>query len=172
MDAETHKPLVQRAALPRLMKAVNGAVKIAVIAGIALMVVLISAQIGARFILPKFGITASYPWTEELARYLMIWVIFLAGALAARDGLLIAVQALVNVMPPRWARMSAVVSLGLLLVFFVVMAWVGWQWSTFGADEISPAMKMSKFWLYVSLPIGFLLSALNTLPLLVAACRS
>lgn len=150
----------------------NKALMVITLACLISMVALISFQIAVRFILTKLGYTASYPWTEELARYLMVWVVFLGGALAARAGLLIAVLALVNVLPKRGAKLARIISLLCLVAFFVAMAWVGWEWSLFGAGEISPAMKLSKFWLYLSLPVGFVLAAINGLAALIESVQA
>ena len=35
----------------------------------------------------------------------------------------------------------------------------------FGADEVSPALMLSKFWLYLAMPVGCALAAANTLVL-------
>jgi len=140
--------------------------------GLLLMVILISIQIGVRFILPKFGFSASLPWTEELARYLMVWLVFLGGAIAARHGLLIAVLALVDAVPRRVANLLKFVSLVILMIFFIAMAWHGYVWSIFGASEVSPAMTISKFWLYLSMPVGFAVAALNVFAVLLEWGRS
>lgn len=47
----------------------------------ALLVVLLLAQIAGRYL-----ISAPWPWTEELARYVLIWVSFLGAWIAARQG--------------------------------------------------------------------------------------
>ncbi|WP_269495920.1 TRAP transporter small permease [Castellaniella sp. S9] len=140
--------------------------------GLLLMVVLISVQIGVRFILPMLGVSASLPWTEELARYVMVWLVFLGGAAAARHGLLIAVLALVDAVPPPAARVMKFLSLLILMGFFVTMAWYGYIWSQFGANETSPAMTISKFWLYLSMPVGFAISAINVLAVLLESISS
>lgn len=169
MPMDMHIARTRSSCFLRLVGVMNKALVAITLACLIVMVVLISFQIAVRFILPKLGYTASYPWTEELARYLMVWVVFLGGALAARAGLLIAVLALVNVLPQRAAQLARKTSLLCLIAFFLAMAWVGWEWSLFGAGETSPAMKLSKFWLYLSLPVGFVLAAINGLAVLVEA---
>lgn len=146
---------------------INKALKVITLACLIGMVILISFQIIVRFILPKLGFSASFPWTEELARYLMVWVVFLGGALAARSNMLIAVLALVNALPDKLAKITQVLSLLSLIVFFLYCAWVGLEWTEFGAGEISPAMKASKFWLYLCLPVGFALAAINSSAVLI-----
>lgn len=147
---------------------INFFVRVLIGLGLLCMVVLVATQVAVRFILPKLGMPVSLPWTEEAARYLMVWVIFLGGAIAARHGLLIAVTALLEALPTAPSRLLRKLSLLLLAGIFAVMAWYGWQWAHFGADEISPALTVSKFWLYLAMPVGCALAAVNTLLLLCA----
>src|SRR5690625_244243 len=63
------------------------------------MVLVIFFQVLIRFVFPYLGIQLNFPWTEELARYLMIWSVFLGGALATRRGQLLAVDAIVFALP-------------------------------------------------------------------------
>lgn len=135
--------------------------------GLLFMVVLVSLQICVRFLLPMLGMPAGLPWTEEASRYLMVWVIFLGGAIAARRGSLIAVTALVDALPPRRASQLGAFAFGGLVAIFAAMSWYGWQWAQFGADEISPALAVSKFWLYLAMPVGCLLASVNTVILLI-----
>lgn len=152
--------------LTSLIDRLNFIVRILIGLGLLCMVVLISLQVAVRFILPKLGMPAGLPWTEEAARYLMVWVIFLGGAIAARHGLLIAVTALIEALPAVPSRLLRRAALTLLAGIFIAMAWYGWQWTLFGADEISPALTLSKFWLYLAIPVGCALAAVNTLVLM------
>ena len=151
--------------LTSLIDRLNFIVRILIGLGLLSMVVLISLQVTVRFILPKLGMPAGLPWTEEAARYLMVWVIFLGGAIAARHGLLTADTALIEALPAAPSRLLRRAALYLLAGIFLAMAWYGWQWTLFGADEVSPALMLSKFWLYLAMPVGCALAAANTLVL-------
>lgn len=152
--------------LMSLIDRINFFTRILLGVGLLCMVVLISLQVAVRFILPKLGMPAGLPWTEEAARYLMVWVIFLGGAIAARHGLLIAVTALIEALPTTPSRLLRRTALALLACIFAAMTWYGWQWTLFGADEVSPALTLSKFWLYLAMPVGCALAAVNTLVLM------
>ncbi len=155
--------------LNKLELYVNISVRILIGFGLLAMVVLVAMQISTRFILPLLGISSGLPWTEEAARYLMVWVIFLGGAIAARHGMLIAVTALFEVLPPRASFWLHKVSLLVLAAVFAAMTWYGWSWAQFGADETSPGLTISKFWLYLSMPVGCFLALINTLILLFSS---
>src|SRR5690625_7722243 len=91
------------------------------------MVLVIFFPVLIRFVFPCLGIQLNFPWTEELARYLMIWSVFLGGALATRRGQLLAVDAIVFALPSLPGRIvkffAHFVSLlfFLCLVFFVIV---------------------------------------------------
>jgi len=60
------------------------------------MVIVVLLQIFARYV-----IRVSIPWTEELARYLLILITFIGGALAIRDKQHIAVTAIIDKLPKK-----------------------------------------------------------------------
>ena len=43
----------------------------------------------------------AFPWTEEVVRYSIVWLVFLGGSIAARRGAHISMDILVVYLPPR-----------------------------------------------------------------------
>ena len=84
----------------------------------AAALVLVNAQIVCRFIL-----SISVPWTEEVSRLVFVWLAFLGAALGAREGSLIVIDTLPEVVGPRWdAWIGPVVrlfSLAVILFLFL-----------------------------------------------------
>src|SRR5690606_34220511 len=66
---------------------------------LATMVISITIQVLARILFTKINLTINVSWTEEVARYLMIWMIFVGGALAARKGRMIAIETVAQLIP-------------------------------------------------------------------------
>lgn len=121
---------------------------------LGLMVVVVSVQIAVRFLLPRLGITLSAPWSEELARYLMIWCIFLGAAVAARAGDLIAVESLADAVPERWELAIRNIALAVTVAFLAAAIWLGLRWMEFGEGETSTVMNIPMSWVYAALPLG------------------
>ncbi|WP_051661246.1 TRAP transporter small permease [Bosea sp. 117] len=121
---------------------------------LGVMVVVVATQIVVRFVLPPLGINASAPWSEELARYLMIWCIFIGAAVAARAGDLIAVETLPDALPARWSLVVRNAALITTVGFLVALIWLGLRWVEFGAGETSTVMNLPMSWVYAALPIG------------------
>ncbi|WP_167577421.1 TRAP transporter small permease [Ammoniphilus sp. YIM 78166] len=131
--------------------------------GIALMAMTLSVaiQILVRFVFTKFDINLSVPWTEELARYLMVWALFIGAAIIARRADSLAVEALVNLVPSRIGRIIKAAALLITLVFYGYIIVVGLEVAEFGLTETSMAMGVPMVFVYSSMSIGAVLTIIN-----------
>src|ERR1700704_568956 len=68
----------------------------------------------------RYVLNDSLAWTEEIARYGLMWVVFIGGAMVTRRNTHIAVELLSNVMKP--GRLRSVL---LAFVDFVKLAFIG-----------------------------------------------
>ena len=68
----------------------------------------------------RYVLNDSLAWTEEIARYALMWVVFIGGAMVTRRNSHIAVELLSNVMKP--GRLRAVL---LAFVDFVKLGFIG-----------------------------------------------
>lgn len=101
-------------------------------------------------------------WTEELARFLMVWLAFLGAALAYVRQQHLGVDILVARMDPSARRLALVVEHGVVLLFSVVVLGFGGA-SLFlerhASGQTMPALGILKAWQYLCLPVsGFLLA--------------
>lgn len=117
---------------------------------------LVSAQIICRFVL-----SISVPWTEEVSRLVFVWLAFLGAALGAREGSLIVIDALPQIVGPRWdAVMGTLVRLASLAV--IVFLFVGSiplvrsVWST----TLATVDWISNGWAYLAFTASFGLMAI------------
>lgn len=137
---------------------------LAVICGVVLIQVLV------RFVLTAVGVNIAAPWTEELARYLLVWMIFLGAALGCRKMQLISLDFVVKAMPRRIGQAARLIALGLCLLMFLLMLRFGWDFvRILGGSELSPVMQIPKTWVYWAMPIGAALMIVNTLAFLAEA---
>ena len=117
----------------RVLDRLNAGIRLAVGLLLAAMCLLALLQVLVRLVLTTFGVNLSAPWSEELGRSLMIWLIFLGTAYAFRSGQMVALQVLVNKLPAglrRWADAAATL---VVLGFVGLLVDVGLQ--GVGADE-------------------------------------
>jgi len=75
----------------------------------------------------RYVLNDSLSWTEEIARYGLMWIVFIGGIMVTRRNSHIAVELLANVMKPGTARslLLAVVDL-IKLGFLGMLAWFAW----------------------------------------------
>jgi len=125
------------------------------------MVIVVFLQILVRFVLPKMGVIVSVPWTEELARYLLIWCIFLGAAAATRSSDLIAMDTLSFVLSPVNVCRLKLYAYGVTMVFFVFLMIIGVRWMGFGMTEYSTVMDIPMVFVYLAMPVGSALALMN-----------
>ncbi|WP_366924415.1 TRAP transporter small permease [Metallumcola ferriviriculae] len=111
----------------------------------------------------RFVVKGSLPWSEELARYLMVWAVFIGASIGAREGAHIGVEAVVNVLPKRLKRGSIVVSGLLSVIFSIVVMVLSFQVIAVlvSTGQKSPAMQMPMYWAYLAIPVGSIFMAIR-----------
>ncbi|MEM9013189.1 MAG: TRAP transporter small permease subunit [Pseudomonadota bacterium] len=87
---------------------------------LGLMVIIILLQIGARFT------TGALNWTEEAARFLMLWLTGLIAPSAYRWGGFVAIDTIPRALPKTVAHVLLVLLLALSLAVLIVGAGIGW----------------------------------------------
>ena len=110
----------------------------------------------------RYALKQPLYWSEEVARYLFVWVVFVGAGVAARYRGHIALDFLVNRFPPRprhvVAMIMGVLSLAMLLLVFV---WYGWTLTLVSMRQESPATGVPVGYATLAIPVGGLLTALN-----------
>lgn len=133
---------------------------------LAVMTFAVFTQVMVRFVLTAAGINLSAAWTEEVARYVLIWIVFLGAGIGCRKRQLISLEFIVRALPSLPGQ--GLVHLGLLvcLGFFGLLISVGLAFMELGAVETSPVMQIPKAWVYAAMPAGAALMILNTAALM------
>jgi TRAP-type C4-dicarboxylate transport system permease small subunit len=73
----------------------------------------------------RYVLNDSLSWTEEIARYGLMWVVFIGGAMVTRRNTHIAVELLSNVMGPGPLRATLLAFVDLVkLLFLGLLAWL------------------------------------------------
>lgn len=116
----------------------------------ATMMMVVITQIFCRYVLGF-----SLVWSEELSRAILVWITFLFAGRALDAGEIIAVEILVNRLP-KWWRLAAVL-LGSGVALWVVMQITiyGYRYALFNSGQVTAALQISQFWIYLAIPVGF-----------------
>jgi TRAP-type C4-dicarboxylate transport system permease small subunit len=113
------------------------------------LIVPVALQILSRYT----ALIPSYIWTEEMARFLFIWMIMIGAMLGIHEGRHFEVDVW-----PRLARrpqaalrlVSNVAVLALALVFL----WAGWQFTRFAWDRISELAELPLWLIHIAWPLA------------------
>ncbi len=123
------------------------------IAALAAMAVIVFANVMLRYLTD-----ASIEWSEEVARYLMIWLTFLGIGPVLRVGGHIAVDSLQEALPSGAARILRTLVLTLVAVLCVAMIWYGHALVQRTAFQTTPVTEISFSIVSAAVPTGFLLA--------------
>ena len=128
---EKGNPLLQ------IIRNVNDAVVVVLFLAMTITVII---QVFFRFV-----IQSPLRWTEELARYLMIWLVLMASAIAMRNR---------SHLPQKPKRiLTAIVDL-LTIVFLCIMTYFGFKVVQSTTAQTSPAMQIPMALIYAAFPTG------------------
>lgn len=120
---------------------------------LAAMVITVTIQVLFRYIVQDPPV-----WTEEVARYLFAWEIFLATGLAFGRGSHIVVDALLLAVPASAKRMLLVLSNLLVLAFLLVLFRYGITMVQLTSNTVSAGAEINMGLVYASMPTGVAVS--------------
>lgn len=131
--------------------------------GLVMLMMMTMAALVFTNVVTRYVFGFSINWSEEFSRYLMIWVAYLGGGLAMREGRHVAIEYLQGLLPPRLAPYARAAVGILILAFLVALTVLGWQLSQFAWRQRTPVLGLPQGAVYLALPIGAALFGLHLL---------
>lgn len=122
------------------------------------MAVLVFLQFFTRYVLND-----SFAWTEELATYALIGVVFIGAAMCVRTSRHIQVDLLYRYMPHAMGRVLATAIDVVRTAFFGYVAWLVWQYIQLVGNEPMTTIEWNKAYVYWLALFGFVLMFLRSL---------
>lgn len=113
------------------------------------MAFIVILQVFCRYILNH-----SLFWSEELARYLLVWLTFLGASVAYYRNMHPGVDVIYSRMPPEFKRYSRIIVYLLSLIFFLFMIWYGCRFAYFVKSQTTPALQLPKWTIFSVIPIS------------------
>lgn len=120
------------------------------------MTLVVALQVICRYILG-----ASLTWSEELGRYLLVWITFLGAGIAFKRGAHMGFTLLLGSMGARLQTAARSVTLISILGFLAVVIWKGIQLAVFNMAQHSPAMGVPIGYAYLAIPTGCLIMGVH-----------
>lgn len=138
--------------LQRASGALRRCTETAIMVLMAFLVAIVVLSVFFRYIL-----LSPLTWSEEVGRYVMIWVGFLAASIAMREGLHVSVDFVLQWVTPGIAAWLRRLARGAMGGFLLIVTGYGFVLVTNLWDQWSPVMGIRMTWPYLAIPVGSLL---------------
>ena len=103
----------------------------------------------------RYVLNDSLSWTEEIARYGLMWVVFIGGAMVTRRNTHIAVELLSNVMKPGPLRAALLAFVDFVKLFFIgLLAWLSVTIIERMSIQRMTVFDLSMSWVYAGIGFG------------------
>lgn len=129
---------------------------------VAIMVIVMVYQVVLRYCF-----SSANSWSEELARYLFIYDVMIAAAIATRKNSHLQVDFLINMLKPKLKSMFTIVATLVGIVFLGFLFNYSLTLCQTAAGNISAGLKVSMSIPYACLPIGAILMIMTSLEVIL-----
>ena len=136
------------------------------VACVAILIVPVTLQVLSRFT----DFVPSFIWTEELSRFMFIWMVMLGAMIGVRERSHFDVDVWPDLAPRAAARLRIVSNLFVLLFAVVFMVW-GYQFVRFGWKQESELAELPMPFIFLAWPIAGVTWALFLAEAFVADIR-
>lgn len=131
------------------------------------MTLVVSLQVICRYFLGT-----SLTWSEEFARYSLVWITFLGGSIALKKRAHMGLQALLDALPPKAQNLIEALTLVAILGFLSITTLKGFQLALFNMAQHSPAMGIPMGSVYFAVPTGSMLMLVHVTEQLITIVRN
>ena len=116
---------------------------------VAILIVPVTMQVISRYT----AMIPSYIWTEELSRFLFIWMIMLGAMIAVREGTHLDVDLWPDLKPKAQA-VSHIISSLFVFVFALVFIYWGYKFVQFGWHQQSELAELPMTFIFAAWPVA------------------
>jgi len=141
---------------------VNQILHWASIISITIMLFIIFLQVIFRYLLHN-----SLTFSEELARYLFVWTVFLGSAVVAKNDGHIIVGVLTHRLSRAKAKYMKIAAYASTMVFVSILFFQGIKMMSLVSFQHSPALGISMSYVYLAIPVSMFVMFFNIIFLIV-----
>lgn len=124
----------------------------------SVLTIVLGIQVFMRYVMQ-----ASLSWSEELARYMFVWLVYIGISYGAKVMRHIKIDAGLYFFPKAWRRYVVIIGDIIFLIFSIVIVYFAWGLAVrqYMLGQLSPAMQIP-LWIVYSAPcVGFALTAIR-----------
>jgi TRAP-type C4-dicarboxylate transport system permease small subunit len=119
----------------------------------------------------RYVLNDSFAWTEEIAVYCLIGVVFVGSAMCVRLSRHIQVALIYRYLPHGPARVLANLVLALQVAFFGYVSWLVYRYASLISDEMMVTVELPKSIVFYTVLAGFVVMTLRAIQVLIASLR-
>jgi TRAP-type C4-dicarboxylate transport system permease small subunit len=116
---------------------------------VGILIIPVSLQIFSRYT----ELIPSYIWTEEMARFLFVWMIMIGAMLGIHEGRHFEVDVWPRLAPRPQAALRLASNFA-VLVFALVFVWSGWYFTRFAWNRISELAELPLWLIHMAWPLA------------------
>lgn len=120
------------------------------------MVIVVFAQVLIRYVLDN-----PLAWSEELARYILVWLTFLGAAYAMSKNAHVGVEVFVKLFPVAIQKAILIVATLTSLFFFGIMIYQGYLFTIRTMAQTSPVLHLPMGGIYSVIPLSGIIISIN-----------
>lgn len=106
-------------------------------------------------------------WTEEIARYILVWISFLGATTALKRKMHVAVNFVLSAFPEKIRSKLELLGKIFILIFLTFTIKGGIILSKININQLSPALRIPMFWPYVVIPLSATIMFIHVLTSIV-----
>lgn len=120
-------------------------------------------------VITRYFLGYSPNWSDELPRFIVIWVTFIGMSYCVRKGEHVVIDVLITKIP---SGLRKILSMTILLICFLAlmyMTYVSYEFTlkVFATNQRSVTLDISMGYIYMAVPVGCFLSAINFLHIII-----
>ena len=134
-----------------------------------LMSIIIFVQVVMRYVFHS-----SLTWSEEMARYLFVWLVYFSVAYTAKKEAHIRIDAAINIYPKKARAYVEILSEIIVLAFaiFIAVTSVTVFQKISASGQISPALHVPMQFVYAAPLVGFFLTAIRQIQCIIRRIKA
>ena len=137
----------------------------------ALGIVFLTGMVGLIFmqVVLRYGFNNALNWSEEMARYMMIWCTGFGIAAGVRLSAHIGIQAIVDALPKAHSKVVRIGCDVAILCVFVFLTYIAvlFAASAKASGQLTPSLRLPIFYVYAALPVSFTFCVIRQLQVIV-----
>lgn len=120
---------------------------------IGILVAIITTTVFIQVVYRILGL--SIPWTDEVARFSFIWLVFIGASVQVKNNAHFSVT-IIKDRIKNHKYLDIFVYTAMLILGFVLLIY-GKEYALMGLGRVSPVMHIRMIWIYAAIPVGGLL---------------